>query len=288
MPASDLDRSVLYAVNRYKRPKFDKKSKQQKTPRGITARKECIQAGQYRALTGEITIQNLGGNGIQSVNVPRLRPDIVQIARDSNDYHLRRLGGELADMDKTGLVHPAWKQSVESLLDGALKTRLAEGRAMLVRIGRYGGAESKTLTGAAEIKIMGKQGQPPKYSSKTTTYWLAAQTAEDQKHQIPFGWAILEIDPVDELPDLKAWCESEAKNRPDMKAKYNELAEKRAAVEAAHIKTERDAARKAEEAAAAAARRAALSEAELAVEVFREECEKAFQNTGGRKDKPYV
>jgi len=302
-PASDLDRSVLYAVNRYKHPKFDEESGQQKAPRGVVARKECIQSGQYRALTGEIAIHDLGENGIQSGNVPSrsLRPDIAQLAKDSNAYHLPRLRAELADMDRTGLVHPTWKQSVESLLNGALKARLDEGHAMLIRVGRYGGAESKTLTEAASIKIMGKRvdgKQQYDFRSHTTTYWLAAQTAEDQKHLIPFGWAILEIDPTDDLPELKAWCESEAKNRPDMKAIYAALAKEKAAAkaEAARIKAERDAAleaaRKAEEAAAQAAadrdkRRATLSEAGRVVETFCEECEKTFQSTGGRKDKSY-
>jgi CRISPR-associated protein Csm5 len=307
MTSDDLDRSVLYAVNRYKQPKFDQDNKP-KSPRGIVARKECILPGQYRTLIGEITIQSLGDMGIPEGakrNVPRqdLRPDLTQTAKCCNDYHCPRLRGELAEMDKTGLVNPEWKSAIEKLLEEkTLVDRLESGHAMLVRLGRYGGAESKTLTEVANIKIMlGKDEsghQQYEFRRKTTTYWLAAQTADDQKHMIPFGWAILEIDPQDDLPELKTWCEHEAKNRVDMKIKYAELAEKKVKVkeesarEEARRKAAEDARRQAEETAAqAAAERArhlaALSEAGREIEKFKEECAQNEQRTGGRKGKPY-
>jgi CRISPR-associated protein Csm5 len=303
MPLEDLDRSVLYAVNRYKRPKFDQGNKP-RSPRGIVARKECILSGQYRALMGEITVQSLGDKGIlegAKRNVPRqiLRPDLAQIARDCNAYHLPRLREELAEMEKTELVDPVWKKAVEALLrDDRLATGLEKGQVMLVRVGRYGGAESKTLTEVADIKIMGKQGQPPKYLPKTTTYWLAAQTADDQKHMIPFGWAILEVDPQDDWPELKAWCEQEAKSRIDMKEKYAGLAEEKAKAKAkaaredGERKAAEDVRRQAEEAAAQAAaerarRLAALNEAGREVEKFKEECVQVERRIGSRKNKPY-
>jgi CRISPR-associated protein Csm5 len=303
MPEAWLGREVLYAVNRYKRPKFDQQNGQQKAPRGVVARKECIQTGQYRALSGEITIQNLGGKGVKTGekrNVPSLQPDIAQIAKDSNAYHLPRLKDELAQMDKTGLVNPDWKYVMESLLKegGQLDKRLKAGQALLVRLGRYGGAESKTLTEVADIKIMGKQGQPPKYLPKTTTYWLAAQTAEDQKHLIPFGWALIEIDPQDELPELKTWCEAQSKNRPDMREKYASLASDRAKAEreAAQQKAEREARlaaerQVAEDLAKAEAEHQAhlvdLSEAGRKIEAYNDNCAKRVQSLGGRKGKPY-
>jgi CRISPR-associated protein Csm5 len=304
MPVGEMDRSILYAVNRYKRPKADASKK----PRGITARKECILPGRYRALMGEITIQSLDNKGIlngEKRNVPQqdMRPNLVQIAKDCNAYHLPRLREELSDMDKTGLVNPNWKSAIEKLLkESTLADRLKSGQAMLIRMGRYGGAESKTLTEVADIKIMlGKDEtgrQQHEFRHKATTYWLAAQTADDQKHMIPFGWAILEIDLQYKLPELEAWCESEAQNHPDMKAKYAELAKEKASTEeeAAQQKFEREAAKKAqsqaeETAAQAAAERAKylanLSEAGREVEKFREECEKCAQRIGDKKSKPH-
>ena len=303
MPGDWLGREVLYAVNRYKRPKVDQQNGQQKAPRGVVARKECIQTGQYRALAGEVTVQNLNGKGITSGekrNVPNSQPDIAQIAKDSNAYHLPRLKEELNQMDKTGLVNPDWKRAMEALLKegGQLDKRLKAGQALLVRLGRYGGAESKTLTEVADIKIMGKQGQPPKYLPKTTTYWLAAQTAEDQKHLIPFGWALVEIDPQDDLPELKTWCEAQSKTRPDMREKYANLASERAKAEqeAAQQKAEREVKlaserQVAEDHAKAEAERQArlaeLSEAGQKIERYKETCAKREQTILGRKGKPY-
>jgi CRISPR-associated protein Csm5 len=303
MPTDGVTRCILYAVNRYKRPKTDANKK----PKGVTARKECILPGQYRALMGEIALQSLGGKGIlngEKRNVPQqdMRPNLAQIARDCNDYHLPRLREELAEMEKTGLVNPAWKNAMEMLLKETLAEHLKSGRVMLVRIGRYGGAGSKTLTETADIKIMlGKDEtgrQQYEFRPKTTTYWLAAQTSDDQKHMIPFGWAILEIDPQDDLTELKAWCEKEAQAHPNMKEKYAELVEERtrAAEETARQKAEQEAAkearRQAEEAAVQAVaerkkRLAALSEAGREIEKFKEECEKGVQRTGGKKNKPY-
>jgi CRISPR-associated protein Csm5 len=53
--------------------------------------------------------------------------------------------------------------------------------------------------------------------STTKTVWLAAENEHDQKHLLPFGWAIVEIDPQDgDSPQFKAWCDAQAKGRPDM------------------------------------------------------------------------
>jgi CRISPR-associated protein Csm5 len=302
MPTQDVDRSVLYAVNRYKQPKIDRDN-QPKSPRGIVARKECILPAQYRALTGECVIQSLGDKGIledrkRNVPKPDMRPELARIAKDCNAYHQPRLLRELAEMEKSGLIDPDWKKRIEPLVTKTLAERLQSGRIMLVRLGRYGGAESKTLTEVAEIKIMGKQGQPPKFLPRTTTYWFAAQTAEDRKHMLPFGWAILEIDPQDDLPELKAWCESETGNRPDMRLEYARLVEERSKAEesAAQQRIEREAAmeaqRQAEEAKAKAEaeRREALetlSAAGREIEKFKEECAQTEQRIGGKKGKPY-
>jgi hypothetical protein len=59
------------------------------------------------------------------------------------------------------------------------------------------GAESKTLSGegVANIKIMGKPRANHPFESSTKTVWLAAENETDQKHLLPFGWAVVEIDP---------------------------------------------------------------------------------------------
>ncbi|QLQ25211.1 MAG: hypothetical protein HZT41_10350 [Dechloromonas sp.] len=134
--------------------------------------------------------------------VEALRPsDLAKLAADCNRYHLPRLRADIRQLDQRGMLNPDWKTGIETLLEGELKPLLDSGRAMLIRLGRYGGAESKTLSGdgVAQIKIMEGKGPDGKsrssFQSTTKTFWLAAQNANDQKHLIPFGWALVEIDP---------------------------------------------------------------------------------------------
>lgn len=302
MPVSNVDRQVLYAVNRYKERKIDRETGAEKQPRGLLARKECIAPGQFRVLRSQLTIHNLGtirSDG-KSTPVENLRrADLSKLATDCNRYHLPRLRAEIRQLDQRGMLDPAWKKSIETLLDGELKPLLDSGRAMLVRLGRYGGAESKTLSGdgVAQIKIMEGKGPDGKnrssFQSATKTFWLAAQNANDQKHLIPFGWALVEIDPQGDLPRLRAWCEQQAQSRPDMGAVHIRFAEAQAAAELrkAELHAGQAAARQAEQDRQAAEaerlrRLANLSAAMREVEAFIEHFANRADQLAGRKERP--
>ncbi|MBR4877267.1 MAG: hypothetical protein IKU14_06120, partial [Rhodocyclaceae bacterium] len=262
MPCREPQRRVCYAVNHKKQQVSDKNGNLVQ-PKGVTARKETIEPGQYRAFRAEAVLPSLGAHAGHK-QAPKQRIDLKEIVRATNQYHLARWQSELKVLKARGFVEQGWCAAVEKLLAGELKTRMDAGQAMLVRLGRYGGAESKTLTGAADIKIMQGKGQQPKYMSQTKTVWLAAETEGAQSNMLPFGWAIVEIDPKDDLPQLRQWCEEQAKGRPDM-------AQLRASFEAEKAEI----ARKAKEAADAAAARAAQAAAEQAAA---EERARALQN----------
>ena len=218
MPSYEPARRIVYAVNRKKAQII--KDGQELQPKGIAARKECILQGQYRLFTADAVLQSLDSHQDGKTTPAReLRPtDFRLIAKQSNTYNLTRLRRELAVLDGRGFVNPAWKNAMESLLAGELGTKVDSGDAFLIRLGRYGGAESKTLSGegVAQIKIMQGKGQPPIVQSETKTVWLAAEHDTDQKHLLPFGWAVVEIDPLADLPQLKAWCQAESKKHPNM------------------------------------------------------------------------
>ena len=221
MPAPQCDpaRGVLYAVNLKKKEVI--KDGIEVTPKGIATRKECILHGQYRAFVADAVLPLLGDHvDPKNTPAPDLRPtNFRNIARQANAYNLTRLKRELALLDGRGLVNPSWKQSIEKLLAGDLKAKLSNGDAFLIRLGRYGGADNKTLSGegVAQIKIMGARGQKPTFESTTKTVWLAAENESERKHLLPFGWALVEIDPGEqEFGQLKSWCESQSSGRPDM------------------------------------------------------------------------
>lgn len=252
-------RRIMFGVNRKKKQVI--KDGKELQPKGIAARKECILHGQYRAFVADAVLPSLNPhNDSKTTPAPELRPTCLQmIAKQSNAYNQTRLRREMSVLDgPRGLVNPAWKQSIELLMAGALGKKLNSGDAFLIRLGRYGGAESKTLSGegVASIKIMGAKGQPPTFESTTKTVWLAAEREDEQKHLLPFGWAVVEIDPQeDDLPQLKAWCAEQAKGRPDMtKMRKQFEAEKQAALkqkaELVAQAAQREATRQAEQLAA--------------------------------------
>jgi len=60
-----------------------------------------------------------------------------------------------------------------------------------VRIGRHSGAESVTVEGHRNIKILGGRGREPSLKDHATTMWLSAQSPRPQNNNNlePFGWA---------------------------------------------------------------------------------------------------
>jgi len=293
MPSREPERAVLFAVNRKKKQIIGRDGIEAQ-PKGIAARKDCVLPGQYRLFQAGVTLPALlTHTGATDAKGKPLTPqnaqlngqgavDLMQLARQSNAYHQQRLQRELAVLDGRGLVNPDWKRSMEALLTGELGRQLDAGKAFLVRLGRYGGAESKTLTGegVASIKIMGAKGDKPTFEPATKTVWLAAQHENDQKHLIPFGWAVVEIDPQTDCVPLKNWCATQAQGRPDMATKRAELqAERQAAI----AQKAQQAAEAVQRAAAAEAQRQATEQRAQAllqmspqaqqVEVLRQACE---------------
>lgn len=65
----------------------------------------------------------------------------------------------------------------------------------LVRVGRHSGAESVTVEGNRDIKIMQRQGNFPEFRDHATTVWLASDYSKPSTNTnlMPFGWALLEI-----------------------------------------------------------------------------------------------
>lgn len=235
VPSSDPARRVLFAVN-LKKKQIIKDGKELQ-PKGIAARKECILHGQYRAFVADAVLPVLDPHeDARTTPALRLRPtDLRQTAKQSNAYNKNRLEHELRLLDGRGMANPVWKQSLEHLLAGELGKKLSRGDAFLIRLGRYGGAESKTLSGegVAQIKIMQGKGQPPVIQDSTKTVWLAAENESDQKHLLPFGWAVVEIDPQEgDLPQLKTWCDAQSQGRPDMAQLRQQFeADKQAAIQ---------------------------------------------------------
>lgn len=284
MPADDVATQIQYATNhKKKRVVKDGKTVEAK---GVTGRRETIQHGQYRAFSATCTIQHLLLAHNPHIKQPRkslpenrVQPkSLQQLAIDANRYHIDRFDQECSQLDELSLIAPDWLKQTRNLL-AQLTPQLQKGSIMLVRLGKHGGAESKTINGLAQIKIM--QGEDmegkakaPTYEPKTKTVWLAAQSAVETHGLLPFGWALIEIDPPSDNSALQQWCKHNSSHLAAIRSIQAELAERRkqAAAAAAELQAQ-----------AQAAEQERIAQAQLeAAEAARRQAELAAMNPAER------
>lgn len=278
---------VLFAVNRKRAPVKD----QQGNPRPARAENlyqtlECVPAACYRAFTAQVAVQDVGGlNASAKLPAPERRFDMADLARHCNTFYRPILERELTDLAGRDYVDPAWAQAVTDLLHGPVGGAMDAGRVFLLRVGRHSGADSVTLNGVRNIKIMKGKGEDgkQKFDSEKMplTWWLAASKSDQRTGLLPFGWLLVEVRALNEpAPDwptlrevlaprldrLRAWAQ---RRREEDRG----LAEQRAQAEA----------RRAEEATAAQAK-AVLAEREATAAAARETARAAMSDEARATD----
>jgi CRISPR-associated protein Csm5 len=160
-------------------------------------------------------------------------------------------------------LDPEWDRSIEMLLEQA-RARMEHGEVFLLRVGRHSGAESVTLNGVRNIKIMQGKGQNPEYGPTAKTFWLAANGKDQKQNLLPFGWLLVEVRPLDSPPE--DWLELKSACQPyltDSRALAAKLAEKRAMLEQVRIQAEAKRREEAEQARRRAEEAACLAQAEI-------------------------
>ncbi|MCP2041865.1 CRISPR-associated protein Csm5 [Neisseria sp. HSC-16F19] len=243
------------------------------TARGPTGRRETIVHGQYRAFRASLSLQQLLlthrphiRNPQRSLPKAELQPlDLHSLAQAANRYHLPRFERETELLAQRQLVNPQWLEHTRRLLE-ALQAPLEAGHIMLLRLGKHGGAESKTLSNLAQIKIMQGKGQRPAFEPHTKTVWLAAQQAQQTHDLLPFGWALVEIDPQAEHTALQHWCRDNEQQAQAIHQRIQQWQTQQQAAAAARQQQQAEAAAQQQAAAAAAeaqAQAAAQRQAEL-------------------------
>lgn len=168
LPAGDIKTRIVYAVNRKKKPsRFE--------ARGPFQILEVIKEGVFE---GVINIEKpLKDAGIgKAIGLETL------ITAASSFYK------KVFDEDKDVFNNIAVKAPI---LDTNGK--------VLIRFGRHSGAEAVTIEGNRSIKIMQARNQPPKFLDHATTIWLASEKSNPNSNSglMPFGWAVLELLPLD-------------------------------------------------------------------------------------------
>jgi CRISPR-associated protein Csm5 len=132
----------------------------------------------------------------------------------------------------------------------------------LLRVGRHSGAESVTLEGVRQIKILeGKDPQTGKQRSttakETKTIWLAAQDKGQQQEMSPFGWVLVEVETIERAAPMREPLEATCRERAELLARLAaELDKRRATFEQARQSAQKARQREAEEAMRKAAEQA--------------------------------
>lgn len=208
---------VHLAVNRKKAAVVDehgnlRKSKMESS-NGPDQILECVPGWRYRAFSGQINLQSLEGLGErhqQKIPAAPLRFDATQIAHACNAHYRPVLTSEMALMRERGYLDPSWDTTIQKIL-AVSAAKLNRGEVFLLRVGRHSGAESVTLNGVRNIKIMKGKGEKPEYLDTAKTLWLAADEKDQSANLLPFGWLLVELHPmsteVAAWPELKAACE---------------------------------------------------------------------------------
>jgi len=171
---------------------------------------ECVTPGRYRGFTGSLTLHDTRAvsHDDRKLPRPRLQWSIKDISDACNAFYLDLFQTETAAMHARDYLQTEWMERIERALTNGLSKRLHDREAFLLRVGRHSGAEALTLNGVRNIKILQGRGEKPKWEKQPKTWWLAADESHSKNALLPFGWVLVEIDPVTPNRDLQQWLES--------------------------------------------------------------------------------
>jgi len=206
---ADAGSELRFAVNRRRKaPKPGENSAQsQAEQRGLYRLLECVPAARFRVFAGRLTVQQVDDIHDERSRLPALplRWNTRQIAAACNRFYRPQLETELKQMQERGYLDGNWVALLGRLLAGPVGERLNRNEAFLLRVGRHSGAESVTLDGVRNIKILldkdketGKQRF--EYRATGTSWWLSASDIQDRAGMLPFGWLLVELHPAESEP----------------------------------------------------------------------------------------
>lgn len=229
MPMGETRTRIVYGVN-------EKKKQTDRDARGLPLIFEVVPPGSV--FVGTITVDApLHGSGI-SKNV-----SIEKLLNSSTVFYTKEKRREDRELGNIGVV-----------LNSDYARYQGQKNTFLVHVGRHSGAESVTIEGHRNIKIMMGKGEKPKYLDHATTIWLASETRRpvDRDGLQPFGWVQLSRLTDDSLKEFQIeehdWQvkqdrnrelqQAEAKRKTELKRQSDEEAKRLALEEVERWKEE--------------------------------------------------
>ncbi len=179
--------NIYFAINIKRKPAKKGVQSNESGPSNIL---ECLDAGLHQLGQIQWTLMNPVVHQNINTKIPKINT-LDELCTCVNNYYLPQLKIELDELEALKCSNSRWQQDITSLLE-QLAPALKDGHVMLMRLGRYGGADSKTVEGCRHIKILGKKGDGANYESLPHTRWLAGRNAKQHENLLPFGWVVFE------------------------------------------------------------------------------------------------
>ena len=204
--------------------------------KGIPSFLEAIIPGQYRAFLSEISLKS--PNAKDQVNKRIAYKSVAQILKDLHRFNYTQFKEQSSYWGRADPLSQRWLESVEKLLT-SLEPKFERGEVALIRLGKNTGAQNYTIRkpGFPRIKSIKGKGLPPDFVSTPRSITCAVLDNSKFQGLLPFGWALLELDPKKEEL-IRNWCTELNDKIPlsrclfDLEAKKNKakLLEKRVQV----------------------------------------------------------
>jgi CRISPR-associated protein Csm5 len=173
--------------------------------RGVEVRVEAVTPFLPKAFAGEISRLELEGRSTrrEQGTPPVAAPAWDKLVAAVNVFHRRLFDEQAAELAQLEPVNQAWLKQMVRLLQ-RLDAEIKAGRLMLVRLGKFATAESKTVS-QRQIRIRQGKERSERKSDHGTTFWLGGD--EDSQQGLPFGWALMGFDDIESEP-VSEFCQA--------------------------------------------------------------------------------
>ena len=192
------DTTIVFAVNRKKRKITNKDGREvrsQAEQKGLYQTLEVVPALRWRAFRSGLRLYTPNADLHDHPRMPRadLRWTATDIAGACNRFYRENFAIETEALRDHSLLDKRWDSTIRKLMAEDLGELLDSNRAFLLRVGRHSGAESVTLNGVRDIRIMTPRDQPNRSEKEATTWWLASDHIGASSGLLPFGWVLVEM-----------------------------------------------------------------------------------------------